>query len=185
MSLIGKRNYANNFLNSLISLRKTMHMKNQSFTLIELLITVTLVGIIAAFAIPNFDKAYKRAKEKEMIQNLYAINAGMLLYKARYGSLPDPNVVLLEAEVTPPYNHTLINSTFGIAIPPSDIKFTYYSTQTGGTHKVRAISPWLWNVHFYDESKWISCGCIPGLCSPCPTCPDGEASTTGCVLINH
>ncbi len=58
---------------------------NRAFTLMELMIVVSVIGIIAAFAIPNYDKAVERNYRKIAEGNLTLIYSANQVYKARYG----------------------------------------------------------------------------------------------------
>jgi type IV pilus assembly protein PilA len=62
----------------------------KGFTLIELMITVAIIGIVAAIAVPNFAKFVARSKQSEAKANLKALfvaEKGFALEKDRYSSL--------------------------------------------------------------------------------------------------
>lgn len=52
--------------------------KNQNgFTLVEMLVVITIIGILAALAIPNMTRARNKAKEAEVKANLHVIQAAL------------------------------------------------------------------------------------------------------------
>ncbi|MDP9044659.1 MAG: type II secretion system GspH family protein [Pseudomonadota bacterium] len=55
---------------------------HSGFTLVEMLITLALVGVLAMTSIPLFEVASTRAKEAELRQALRTIRAGLDAYKA-------------------------------------------------------------------------------------------------------
>lgn len=60
-------------------------MSNKSFTLMELLIVVVIIGIIAGFAIPGYEKAMARQKVKRLILTANLIAGAQKIYKTRNG----------------------------------------------------------------------------------------------------
>jgi general secretion pathway protein G len=66
------------------------------FTLIELIIVVTLIGILAAIAMPSMSSAPKRAKEAVLKENLYQIRSCIDQYLADKGSYPASLEALVE-----------------------------------------------------------------------------------------
>ncbi|MCM8782230.1 MAG: prepilin-type N-terminal cleavage/methylation domain-containing protein [Candidatus Omnitrophica bacterium] len=57
-------------------------MKKKAFTMLELLITVIVIGILATIAIPNFSKMVDKAKEEQAITYLRLIRSGEKIYYA-------------------------------------------------------------------------------------------------------
>jgi len=57
-----------------------MNRTQKGFTLIELLVVITIIGILAAMALPNFIKARAKAKEAESKSNGHAIQVAVERY---------------------------------------------------------------------------------------------------------
>lgn len=53
---------------------------HRGFTLMELMIVVVIMGIIAAFSIPNYSKAVERSYERDGAVNLMAIYASQKIH---------------------------------------------------------------------------------------------------------
>ncbi len=72
------------------------------FTLIELLVVIVIVGILAAVAVPQYQKAVTRAKNREAILALRIIGRGIEFYDLANGPLPEEksnNFALLDVTV--------------------------------------------------------------------------------------
>jgi prepilin-type N-terminal cleavage/methylation domain-containing protein len=52
------------------------HRRSAGFTLIELMIVVTIIGILASLAIPAFSQAVRRTKSAEAVMNLRRVYDG-------------------------------------------------------------------------------------------------------------
>jgi len=69
----------------------------KGFTILELMITVTIAGIITAFAIPNYTASLERAIEKDIIKQMNLIHAAQNSYFARSGNQYIPNTTTVAA----------------------------------------------------------------------------------------
>ena len=94
--------------------------KAKAFTIIELIIVVTLIGVMAAFAIPNYTKAIAKAYRKDATVNLQAIYAAQKIYFNANGNYYGGNGT----------NTASINTNLGLGIIASG--GTTYTCPTGG-----------------------------------------------------
>ena len=63
-------------------------MKNQAFTLIELLIAVLIIGILAAIAVPQYQKAVAKSKASQLRTLLSSVSNSFDMYYLTNGKYP-------------------------------------------------------------------------------------------------
>lgn len=61
-------------------------MNKNAFTLIELLVVVLIIGILAAVAVPQYQRAVERARAMEAVSNLKALVTAEKVYKMANGT---------------------------------------------------------------------------------------------------
>ena len=74
-------------------------MKNKGFTLVELIIVVTILGIMAAIVIPTFQGNVATAKESASKTNLMTIRTQIELYKLQHNGYPPGYVNSADAPI--------------------------------------------------------------------------------------
>ena len=65
-----------------------MMVREKGFTLIELLVVITIIGILAAIALPNYIRAKEKAKETEVKANLHTIQIALERYMTDNSEYP-------------------------------------------------------------------------------------------------
>lgn len=91
--------------------------KQKGFTLTELLVVVILIGIIAAFALPNYQKAILKAHERDAVVQLTVIHAALKIYEAQTNTYPTDSTLDL----------TGINDRLGLNVIANGMEYEYRS----------------------------------------------------------
>ena len=97
----------------------------KAFTLIELLVVVLIIGILAAIALPQYQKAVEKSRATEAITNIATMKKQVELYILENG--------------LPPTGTTIPYTNFATVEVPSETKYFSYSAgvnQFGGEVEV-------------------------------------------------
>lgn len=72
--------------------------KEKGFTLIELIIVITLIGILVGLGLPQFKNATKRTREAALKENLFTLRKLINQYYVDKGNYPQSLQTLVEEE---------------------------------------------------------------------------------------
>lgn len=70
-----------------------MKNKNRGFTLIELMVVMTIIGVLAGFALVSFDGSRKAARDGKRKADLEQIRSALEMRRADCGSYPSGTIV--------------------------------------------------------------------------------------------
>jgi general secretion pathway protein G len=90
----------------------------RGFSLIELLIVVMLVGLIAALAVPSYEKAVDAARVARAIGDINAIEKDLLVYDAMNGHLPASLAEIGREDLLDPWQHPYVYLNFFVDPSP-------------------------------------------------------------------
>ena len=102
--------------------------KDFGFTLIEVLMVVTIISILSALAVPMYTDNVKKTKVQEAVDTIGAIKDEISSYVSNEGNLPSPC-----------NNHNQIRSILGVQVP--DNGKWQYRTRNNGRVIARARAP--------------------------------------------
>jgi prepilin-type N-terminal cleavage/methylation domain-containing protein len=63
-------------------------LKCKSFSLVELLVVISVIAILAGVIIPQYSVHRQKARDARRMEDIRAIQAALVMYKQRYGSYP-------------------------------------------------------------------------------------------------
>jgi len=106
----------------------------RGYTLIELMIVMTIIGILAAIAQPNLQRSIIRAKEASLRQSLFVFRDVIDQHYADHGKYPDTLEELEEKRYIrsiPEDTFTRSTSTWITVPPDDDAKGMVYDVHSG------------------------------------------------------
>lgn len=105
--------------------------KPSGFTLIELMITVVIIGILAAFVVMGFERTIDGARQKEARINLLAIQAAQNIFFSKNGYYFPPSWYTVQCFVNDINTNLHLNL---IENPGSVTYYCFHSFQLGGVY---------------------------------------------------
>ena len=124
-------------------------MDQRGFTLIEMLIVISLIGILASISAPNFQRYIIRAKEASLRRTLFVLRDVVDQYYSDHGKYPDSIEDLVDEKYirsVPKDPFTNSTSTW-IIIPPEG------SSEEGGFYDVHSGS-YLVSLQGVPYNEW-------------------------------
>ena len=107
--------------------------KQRGYTLIELMVVLTIIGILATIAQPNLHKTIIRAREASLRQSLFVLRDVLDQFYSDHGRYPDSLDELVDERYIrklPDDPFTRSNSTW-IVIAPEGAKGNVYDVHSG------------------------------------------------------
>jgi type IV pilus assembly protein PilE len=114
-------------------------IKKKGFTLVEILVTVAILAILAAIAIPGFTKSIKKAAARQAVSYLRTIRSAEKMYYAKWGEYFQPTAPSQLKSVLGAETNAR-DFSFSVAATPST--FTATAQRGAGTITLNDAGTW-------------------------------------------
>ncbi len=114
-------------------------MKKHGFTLMELMIVVSVLGILAAILIPNFRGVTEEAKNAAAKADLRNLKMAIILYQSRYNVLPDDSSSAKFEESLQSYSPRIVDRVPVDPWSPTGAKYQFEVAPDNSTYAVWSV----------------------------------------------
>src|SRR3990172_5540924 len=139
------------------TLRRRRGMK-RAFSLVELMIVVAVLGILAAIAVPQFQRHSTQAKEAVAKDSLRLLRGAIELYTARHGGVP-PGYEDDDVTTTPAasffYNQMVRDGRYLLSMPENPFNNLDTINIIGNTEAFPAFAPGGFGWAYQPATKTI------------------------------
>lgn len=140
------------------------------FTLIELMISAALIGVLAAIAIPNFIAYQARSRRSEAYANLASVARAYKSYAAETGAFPDMGTLTGETSLPKPGDYGGLGTTKMPWDGPTNAFFDLVGWKAEGSV-----------FYTYDVNSAVACSCT--LCFTATAHGDVDGDTGWSALM--
>jgi len=109
-----------------------LNKNKKGFTLLELLIVITIIGILAALLLVNFINIRQRGRDAQRKSNIRQIQTALELYRSDQTAYPNPSLPAC------PNGLSFGTTLYMQSIPCDPMGGSYFYTSNGGTYTLAA-----------------------------------------------
>ena len=134
-----------------------MRSRNAGFTLIELMIVISLIGVLAAIAVPSFQRYQMMSKRTEAFTNLKSLATAQKGYYAEWGSFidaqPEPWSTSGVAPSKQKRDVSALTSAFAVLgwTPEGWVYYDYDSCSAAGTAGCTCVCPTCFTITAWGD----------------------------------